>query len=246
MEIKSLSRLQFRHHNEIFTGATLEEARALAINYVTTEMWYQESPSGSECEGTNPLGHSLYAEPTVVRYAEEGNEGDPHVILIIGEATNETNRVENNRFCIIDIDKTEKEIADLQEELEKAIKSLTLITLSSDTLNLFADKTENGTYVSGDVKTAKYHIFDDKTKYNNLMIASTSEAGPEGLFIYVDLTYDELNETFTFTVTNSDGTLKSTSVKLPNNYLVSGYYSKVDESLHLKMKSGEEVIIDCE
>jgi hypothetical protein len=145
----------------------------------------------------------------------------------------------NNRFCIIDIDKTEQEIADLQEELEKAIRSLTLIPLSSDTLNFYSNKTEEGTYVSGDVKVAETHIFDDVRYKNNLLVT------PEGLFIYVNLEYDKENEEFTFTVSNADDTLSSVTVDISDNYLVNGRYSVQDESLHLFMKKGEEIVIDC-
>ena len=119
--MKTNNRLQFRHHNEVFTGSTIEEARLKAVIYVKTDMWYNQD---------SDYGHSLYSEPTVVRYSVEGDEANPHVIFVIGADTNETNRPENNRFCIIDIDKTEQEIEDLWEELEKAIKGLTIITLN--------------------------------------------------------------------------------------------------------------------
>ena len=244
MEIKSISRLKFRHHDEVFTGATLEDARALAVNYVATEMWYNNPDE--ECNGSDPLGHSLYGEPTIVKYSLEGDEENAHIILAIGAKTNDTNRPENNKFCFIDIDKTEQEIADLAEEIEKAIKSLALVVFDTDTLDLHAEKTEIGTLLSGDVKTAKFHVFDDETKYNNLMVASDDEStGPEGLFIYVDLEYDEESESFTFVVTNADGTLKKQEVKLPNNYVVGGMYSVQDQSLHLKMKNGDDIVIDC-
>ena len=244
MEIKSISRLQFRHHNEVFTSATLEEARALAIKYIYNEMWYKQIKE--DCDGSDPNGHSLYAEPTIIKYSVEGDEENAHIILAIGAETNDTNRPTNNKFCIIDIDKTEQEIADLEEELAKAIKSLTLAVFDTESLALHVEKTDNGTFLSGDVKTAETHIFDGIVKENNLMIAPFDENNPEGLFIYVDLTYDDANETFIFVVSQADGTLKEQAVKLPNNYLVSGIYKKQDESLHLRMRNGDEIVIDCE
>lgn len=225
------NRLQFRHHNEVF------DTREAAIEYIQSQIRFTEEGLAKD---EKSYGFSLLAEPTVLLYKKEEDETDPHLILVIGSQTNDGTQYSDNRFCIIDIDKTEQEIADLQEELEDAIGSLTLIALSSDTLNFYAEKTDEGTYVSGDVKVAETHIFDDVRYKNNLMVT------PEGLFIYVNLTYDEAAETFTFTVSNADGTLSKTSVKLPNNYLVSGYYDKTDESIHLKMKEGEEVIVDCE
>ena len=225
------NRLQFRFHDQVF------DTREAAIEYIYSQIRFAEQGLASE----DPrYGYSLLAEPTVLLYKKEEDETDPHLIIAIGSQTNEGTQYSDNRFCIIDIDKTEQEIADLQEELEAAIRSLTLIALTSDTLSFYADKTEDGTYVSGDVKVAESHIFDDVRKDNNLMVT------PEGLFIYVSLTYDEANETFTFTVSKADGTLETTTVELPNNYVIRGYYSKKDESIHLIMKSGDEVVIDCE
>ena len=241
----TINRLQFRHHNEIF------DTREEAIEYIYDKI--KEEGEGLAKDQNSPYSYSLFAEPTILRYKNEEEETGceykkgPHIMLVIGSETNDTIYHDRNRFCIIDIDKTEDEIKNLEEELEKAIRSLTIIALNSDTLNLYADKTEDGTIVSGDVKTAETHVFEGIVKDNNLMVVPTGdEGGPEGLFIYVDLTYDEAAETFTFVVTNADGTLKKQSVKLPNNYLVSGEYKKEDESIHLHMKNGDEVVIDCE
>ena len=245
----TINRLQFRHHEEIF------ETREDALKYICQTL----PRDGGEglAEPGSPYTRSLFAEPTILRYKNEEEESGacndgcnkgPHIILVIGSQTNDDDRKpEENKYCIIDIDKTEEEIADLAEELEKAVKSLSIIALDSDTLNLYAEKTEDGTFVSGDVKTAETHVFDGIVKDNNLMIVPTDDpAGPEGLFIYVDLTYDDATETFTFVVTNADGTLKKQSVKLPNNYLVSGIYKKQDESIHLRMRNGDEVVVNCE
>lgn len=230
------NRLQFRHHDQVF------DTREAAIEYIQSQIRFTEQGLAAE----DPrYGYSLLAEPTVLLYKNETEqdptgEDNPHLIIALGSRTNDGTQYSDNRFCIIDIDKTEQEIADLQAELEAAIRSLTLIALSSDTLNFFAEKTEEGTYVSGDVKVAESHIFDDVQKKNNLMVT------PEGLFIYVNLEYDQDNEQFTFTVSNADGTLTQTTVDLSDNYLVSGYYDKADESIHLEMKDGEEIVVDCE
>ena len=225
------NRLQFRHHNEIFVD------RESAIEYIKSEIRNAQEGLASKNER---FGYSLFAEPTVLLYKNEEDETNPHLIIAIGSVTNNGTQYNDNRFCFIDIDKTEKEIADLAEEVEQAVRSLNVIALSSDTLNIYADREEDGTYISGDVKVAESHVFDNTVLYNNLI---TYE---DGLFIYVDLSYDENTETFKFTVTNHDKTLKETSVKLPNNYLVSGEYKPEDESIHLTMKNGDEVIIDCE
>jgi hypothetical protein len=232
------NRLQFRHHSEVF------DTREDAIDYIKSQIRFAESGLAFD---DKTFGYSLFAEPTVLLYKKDEGElqpgvlPDPHLMLVIGSQTNleEPVQYSNNRFCIIDIDKTEQEIADLQEELEKAIRSLTLIPLSSDTLNFYSNKTEEGTYVSGDVKVAETHIFDDVRYKNNLLVT------PEGLFIYVNLDYDKENEEFTFTVSNADGTLSSVTVDISDNYLINGRYSVQDESLHFYMKKGEEIVVDC-
>ena len=248
----TINRLQFRHHNEIF------EDRCKAIEYIYDKI--KENGEGLASEQNSPYGYSLFAEPTILRYKNEDDEvhdckGDetctfkkgPHLMLVIGSETNDTIYHDRNRFCVIDIDKTEEEIKNLEEELAAAVKSLTVAVFDTSTLDLHVEKTEDGTFLSGDVKTAETHVFDGIVKENNLMVVPfDDEAGPEGLFIYVDLTYDEASETFTFVVTNADGTLKKQSVKLPNNYLVSGEYKKSDESLHLHMKDGTDVVVNCE
>ena len=242
----TINRLQFRYHDEIF------ETREDALKYICKTL---PKYGGEELAVKgSPYTRSLVAEPTILRYKNEEEDTNcdtcskgPHLILVIGSETNdEALSIEKNKYCIIDIDKTEEEIKNLEEELAKAVKSLTLAVFDTDSLDLHVEKTEDGTFLSGDVKTAKTHVFNNVVKENNLAIFSESEEGPEGLFIYVDLTYDEASETFTFTVSQPDGTLKNTSVKLPNNYLVSGEYKKSDESLHLHMRNGDEVIVDCE
>ena len=241
----TINRLQFRHHNEIF------ETREDAIEYIYDKI--KEEGEGIASGQNSVYSYSLFAEPTILRYKNDEEETGcdfkkgPHIMLVIGSETNDTIYHDRNRFCIIDIDKTEEEIKNLEEEIEKIIKSLTLTVLDTSTLDLHVEKTDEGTVLSGDVKTAETHVFEGAVKNNNLMVVPVGdEGGPEGLFIYVDLTYDDATETFTFVVSQADGTLKKTAVALPNNYLVSGEYKRQDESIHLKMKNGDEVLVNCE
>lgn len=201
-------RLQFRHHSEVF--ATNEAAIDYIIHNTT----------------------SLYAEPLVVGYGDPLN---PNVILVIGAATNETSSMSQkyNTYTIIDIAKTEQEIADLGEEIEAVAKSLTLLPQETDTLKLYSETTDDGTIVSGDVKVAEYEIFGNYKRDN--IIHST----PWGIFTYVNLDFDPETDTFTFTVNG-----ESTEYQVENNYVVSGRYKRDDESIHLYMKNGDEVVID--
>lgn len=229
--MNTINRLQLRHHTPIF------ETREAAIEYIYSQIRFADEGLAFEDKS---YGFSLLGEPTVLLYknvteADPTGENDPHLIFAIGSATNEGTQYNDNRFCIIDIDKTEKEIEDLWEELEKAIKSLSIFTRDTNTLKLYSEKTEDGTVISGDVVVATSQIFDDARKPN--IILSTDD----GLFTYVNMEYDKDNDLLTFTV---NGETKQWLIN--NNYLVGGWYSKKDESLHLKSKDDSEIVISLE
>ena len=229
--MNTINRLQLRHHTPIF------ETREAAIEYIYSQIRFADEGLAFEDKS---YGFSLLGEPTVLLYknvteADPTGENDPHLIFVIGSATNDGTQYNDNRFCIIDIDKTEKEIEDLWEELEKAIKSLTIFTRDTNTLKLYSEKTEDGTIISGDVVVATSQIFDDARKPN--IILSTDD----GLFTYVNMEYDKDNDLLTFTV---NGDTKQWLIN--NNYLVAGWYSKKDESLHLKCKDETEIVVSLE
>lgn len=174
---------------------------------------------------------SLFAEPTVICY---GNEEDPHLILAIGAVTNNTGQFAENRYAIIDIDATESEIAKVADDLEKAVKSLTILPQITDSLELEAEKTENGTILKGNVKLSPSQVIRDLRRPN--ILTSTSD----GLFSYVGLRYDEDKGVLTFMVND-----KETSFQIADEYVVGGEYKHEDESIHLYKKSGEEIVISC-
>ena len=174
---------------------------------------------------------SLFAEPTVICY---GNEEDPHLILAIGAVTNNTGQFAENRYTIIDIDATESEIAKVADDLEKAVKSLTILPQITDSLELEAENTENGTILKGNVKLSPSQVIRDLRRPN--ILTSTSD----GLFSYVGLRYDEDEGVLTFMVND-----KETSFKIADEYVVGGEYKHEDESIHLYKKSGDEIIISC-
>ena len=237
------NRLRFRHCDKIF------DTRAEAIHYIEEEI--KVNPvSGSTAKYDTSLKYSLYAEPTVLRYKnvtpqDETGEKNPHLIFVIGSKTNDEGVDGKNRFCIIDIDKTEDEIANINEALNSAIRSLTLVTVDSDSLHFTANETESGTTLSGEVKVPSQHDFvmSDESVLrwkNNLMVGEG-----EGLFIHVDLKYDAEHESFTFRVNNASGGVETTTVQLPNNYVVSGEYSVQNKCIYLTLKNGQTVTIDC-
>ena len=234
--MNTINRLQLRHHGN-GSGYTVAdgvfEKRQDAIDYIYSQIRFADSGLAFE---DKRYGYSLFAEPTVLRYKNIEDETNPHVILAIGSYTNDGGfGYGDNRFCIIDIDKTEKEIEELWEEIEKAVKSLTIFTRDTNTLKLYSEKTEDGTIISGDVVVATSQIFDDARKPN--IILSTDD----GLFTYVNMEYDKDNDLLTFTV---NGDTKQWLIN--NNYLVGGWYSKKDESLHLKSKDDSEIVISLE
>lgn len=233
--MNTINRLQFRHHPDIFN--TREEA----IEYIQSKIRFADKGLAFE---DPKYGYSLLAEPTVLLYRNENEDSErcedlgskgPHVIIAIGSKTNETSQYCENKFCIIDIDKTEEEISDLWEELEKAVKGLAIFTRDTNTLKLYSEKTDDGTIISGDVVVATSQIFDDARKPN--IILSTDD----GLFTYVNMEYDKDNDLLTFTV---NGETKQWLIN--NNYLIGGWYSKKDESLHLKSKDDSEIVISLE
>lgn len=228
--MNTINRLQFRHHDEVF------ENRKAAIDYIVSDIRYSDVGLVSEDPS---YGLSLYGEPTVLRYKNEDDENEPHVILAIGSRTNEEGRYtpQYNKFCIIDIDNTESEIAKLSDELEKAIKSLTIVALDSNTLALHADKTDDGTVVSGDVKVPDSYVFEGDRVYKENSIIKTEN----GIFTYVNLEYDSTNDKFIFTVNNN-----TQEFQIDNNYVVSGEYTPDDESIHLHMKHGEDIVVDLD
>ena len=234
--MNTINRLQLRHHGNGsgYTAADgVFETRQDAIEYIYSQIRFADSGLAYE---DKKYGYSLFAEPTILRYKNAEDETNPHVILAIGSYTNDGGfGYSDNRFCIIDIDNTEKEIEELWEEIEKAVKGLTIFTKNSNTLNLYSEKTEDGTIISGDVVVATSQIFDDVRKPN--IILNTDD----GLFTYVDMKVDEETGCILFTV-NGD----TKEFPINNYYIVKGYYSKKDESLHLLRKDGVDVVVSLE
>jgi hypothetical protein len=119
----------------------------------------------------------------VLLYGESEN---PSVILAIGSVGDGETASIANRTFFIDFQKAEDEIAELDEKIEEAIKSLTLIPMESDTLDLHSEKTDDGTYVSGDVKVASAQVISGISRDNKIKVIED-----EGLFIYVNVEYTE-------------------------------------------------------
>ena len=221
-------RLQFRHHDTIFN--TREEA----IYYITNDIRFSENGLANDDVKQR---FSLYAEPTVLRYKNADDESNPHIILAIGSKSNQVEGAQysDNKFCFIDIDKTEDEIEALGDKLNNAITSLAIITRDTNTLSLSVDKSESGETLSGNVKVPATDIINGTVTNNTLKVTEN------GIFTYVNLNYDKDTDKLTFTV---NGDTKEWNVN--NDYITGGTYSINDESLHLRMHSGKDIKIPFE
>ena len=221
-------RLQFRHHDAIFN------TREDAINYITNDIRYSENGLSKDDIKQH---FSLYGEPTVLRYKNADDESNPHIILAIGAKSNQVEgaQYKDNKFCFIDIDKTEDEIKDLGDKLKNAITSLVIVTRDTNTLSLSVDKNESGETLSGNVKVPATDIINGTVTNNTLKVTDN------GIFTYVNLDYDKDTDKLTFTVNENT---KEWNVN--NDYITGGTYSIKDESLHLGMHGGKEIVIPFE
>ena len=221
-------RLQFRHHDAIF------DTREQAIEYIKNDIKNSEIGLANTDKSQT---FSLYAEPTVLRYKNVDDETNPHIILAVGAVSNQREGAQyvDNKFCFIDIDNTEKEIAKLDDKIKNAITSLTLLVSDTNTLNLSITRDENGETLSGDVKVPSTSIVNEKVTPN---IIQTTD---NGIFTYVNMTYDKDSDKITFSV---NGDTKEWDVN--NDYLTGGTYSIKDESLHLNMMKGKEIVVSLE
>ena len=221
-------RLQFRHHDAIFN------TREDAINYIKNDIRFSENGLANDDVKQR---FSLYGEPTVLRYKNTDDESNPHIILAIGSKSNQVEGAQysDNKFCFIDIDKTEDEIEALGDKLKNAITSLEIFTRDTSTLSLSVDKNESGETLSGNVKVPAKDIINGTVTNNTLKVTEN------GIFTYVNLDYDKDTDKLTFTV---NGDTKEWNVN--NDYITGGTYSINDESLHLNMHSGNEIVIPFE
>ena len=222
-------RLQFRHHDAIF------DTREEAIAYMLQDIRNSEVGLANTDRSQT---FSLYAEPTVLRYKNVDDETNPHIILAVGAVSNQNEGAQynDNRFCFIDIDNTEKEISTLDEKIQQAIESLTLFVSDTNTLRLSIERSDSGNTLSGDVKIPSTALVNDNNAAPNIIKATDN-----GIFTYVNMTYDKETDKITFTV-NGD----TNEWDVNNDYLTGGTYSVEDESLHLNMLKGKEIVVSLE
>ena len=214
-------RLQFARHDEVF------ETREDAYSYVINHQILGNYPGIDDPSKNRP---SLVAEPMVLLYNSGDELAGPNVILAIGSAGDGT-ASNANRTYFIDTQKTEDEIEELREELEAAIRAFTIKPLESDTLKLYAEKKEDGTYLSGNVKTAGYQLVDGVARYNAIQVLE------EGLYTFIDMAYDEANGVLKFMLNST-----TKEFQLPKDqHLTKAEYDTQTESIIFTLADGTTV-----
>jgi hypothetical protein len=215
-------RLQFIHHNEIFSGNTTVEAREAAISFLTNQYFKQV---------TRP---SLYAEPVIVRYESKETPNEPNIILAIGsKGSGSTLPTKDSEYFLIDAQGIKDDVNEKYDEIERAIAKLAFKVIDSDTLHLSKENTETGSTVSGDVKISD-NIVINKEFVNNII-----KKNEDGIYSYVHLDFDDKTNTFTFQV-NEDVNEFSIPV------IESGKYDISKECIVLTYTDGKTIDIDVD
>ena len=219
-------RLQFVKHEEVF--ATREDAYDYVINHQSRG----DYPTISDPNRNMP---ALFGEPMVLLYESDDSTKGPNVILAIGSVGDGKTASNANKTFFIDTQKTEEEIAELEEEIEELYKLIGIIPLDSSTIDLSTGKTSEGAVISGDVKIADYRIVGSNVEEN---IIETE--GNKGIFAFVDMDYDPNTFAIKFKTTKV-----SKEFQLPKDqHVEKGWYSISDEAIYLKLADGTKVKID--
>ena len=218
------NRLQFIKHEGVF------ETREKAYEYILSNQYWGAYP-----DATKQMP-ALYGEPMVLLYESDDYSKGPNVILAIGSVGDGVNGSLSNRIFLIDTQKTEDEINEINikiEELEKLI-GIGIDVADSDTLDLELTETETGNIISGNVKIADYQIVSGRANPNIITTVPN-----KGIFAFVDMDYDPVTSTLKF---NVNGVSKP--IQIPKDQHVErGWYDATDEKIYLKLADGSLIDI---
>lgn len=217
-----INRLQFIHHNDVFSGNTTEEARSSAIDFLTNQYFKQV---------TRP---SLYAEPLIVRYENKEKPNEPNIIMAIGsKGSGSSLPTKESEYFIIDTEGIKDDVKDKYEKIEAELAKLAFSVIDSNTLHLSKTDTDKGAVVSGDVKVPETVIIA-KEELNNIILTDTN-----GIYSYVSLKFDDATNTFTFQVNE-----KVEKFSLP--VIEDAKYDLTKESLVFTYTNGKELVVDLD
>lgn len=128
----------------------------------------------------------------------------------------------------------QKEIERAKAEEQRIEAKNSLEVKDSRTIDLKLEKSENGSILSGGVKVSKYKTVGD-TNIPNILLKEN-----DGLYVNVDLKYNDETSELTFKVNGEDSVLQ-----LPKEvHVQSGKYDEVGENLVLLLNNGNEIVIN--
>lgn len=227
-----LNRLQFVHHGDGNNG--IFKTREEAIAYVTGNTIVNTSfKITGDTEDNNIIDWlPLYGEPMVLEYGDKAN---PNVILAIGSKGDGKTPSTENKVFFIDIEGVNERVDEAYKEIADAVKKFAFVTKDSNTLELTKTASANGSenILSGNVKVADSVIINHKEVDN---IINKNE---DGLYSYVDMTYDNVNKVLKFKVNE-----RETDITLP--VVENAYYDITKEAIIFNYSDGHELKVDMD
>ena len=217
-----INRLQFIHHNDVFTGSTTADARKSAIDFLTNQYFKQV---------TRP---SLYAEPLIVRYENKEKPNEPNVILAIGsKGSGSSLPTKESEYFIIDTEGIKDDVNEKNDKIEQELAKLAFTVIDSNTIHLSKEDSDKGAVVSGDVKIPEKVILA-KEQLDNIILSDK-----DGIYSYVSLKFDDTTNTFKFQVNSN---VEEFSLPVIEN----AKYDLTKESLVFTYTNGKELIVDLD
>lgn len=227
-----LNRLQFVHHGDGNNG--IFSTREEAIAYVTGNTIVNTSfKITGDTEDNNIIDWlPLYGEPMVLEYGDKSN---PNVILAIGSKGDGKTPSTDNKVFFIDIEGVNERVDEAYKEIADAVKKFAFVTKNSNTIELTKTIGSNGgdNILSGDVKIA------DSVIINHKEVGNIIKENKDGLYSYVDMTYDNVSKSLKFQVND-----KETDITLP--IVENAYYDLTKEAIIFNYSDGRELKIDMD
>lgn len=227
-----LNRLQFVHHGDGNNG--IFSTREEAIAYVTGNTIVNTSfKITGDTEDNNIIDWlPLYGEPMVLEYGDKSN---PNVILAIGSKGDGKTPSTDNKVFFIDIEGVNERVDEAYKEIADAVKKFAYVTKNSNTIELTKTIGNNGgdNILSGDVKIA------DSVIINHKEVGNIIKENKDGLYSYVDMTYDNVSKSLKFQVND-----KETDITLP--IVENAYYDLTKEAIIFNYSDGRELKIDMD
>ena len=166
---------------------------------------------------------------------EYGDKSNPNVILAIGSKGDGKTPSTDNKVFFIDIEGVNERVDEAYKEIADAVKKFAFVTKNSNTIELTKTIGNNGgdNILSGDVKIA------DSVIINHKEVGNIIKENKDGLYSYVDMTYDNVSKSLKFQVND-----KETDITLP--IVENAYYDLTKEAIIFNYSDGRELKIDMD